>query len=79
LALGDISSARLFYERAADAGDARAALRLGKTFDPAFLDFAHLRIRGDIGKALYWYSQARKLGETEVEILQENPKPVSSR
>jgi hypothetical protein len=78
-ALGDISSARLFYERAADAGNARAALRLGNTFDPAFLDFAHLRIRGDTGKALYWYTQARKLGETEVEILQENPEPVSSR
>jgi hypothetical protein len=78
-ALGDISSARLFYERAADAGNARAALRLGNTFDPAFLNFAHLRVRGDTGKALYWYREARKLGETEVEILQENPEPVSSR
>jgi hypothetical protein len=33
----DITSARLFYERAADAGDAAAAMRMGGTFDPAFL------------------------------------------
>ena len=33
---GDVKSARLFYERAADAGDGQAALRLGATFDPAF-------------------------------------------
>jgi hypothetical protein len=33
----DITSARLYYQRAADAGDAQGALRLGETYDPAFL------------------------------------------
>jgi hypothetical protein len=59
-ALGDVSSARLFYERAADAGEGRAALRLGKTFDPAFLDFAHMRVRGDSAMAASWYARARE-------------------
>ena len=68
-ARGDISSARLFYERAADAGEGRAALRLGNTFDPAFLGFAHLYMRGDLAIAESWYGRARELGETEAEIL----------
>src|SRR5262249_57418159 len=37
LTAGDIASARLFFERAADAGDGRAALRMALTFDAAFL------------------------------------------
>jgi hypothetical protein len=37
-ATGDVASARLLYRRAADAGEARAAVRLRGTFDPAFLD-----------------------------------------
>lgn len=62
----DIASARLFYERAADAGDGQAALKLAKTFDPVFLYFAHLNtVRGDAGMAAYWYRRARDLGEAE--------------
>jgi hypothetical protein len=68
-ARGDISSARLFYERAADAGEGRAALRLGHIYDPVFLDFAHLRAQGDATLAESWYRRARELGETEAEIL----------
>jgi hypothetical protein len=68
-ARGDISSARLFYERAADAGEGRAALRLGHTYDPVFLDFAHLGVRSDPTMAESWYRRARGLGETEAEIL----------
>ena len=40
---GDLAAARTFYERAADIGEAQAALRLGETYDPVFLDRAHLR------------------------------------
>jgi hypothetical protein len=40
---GDIVSARLFYERAADGGDGGAALRLGATFDPGFLSRTGVR------------------------------------
>jgi hypothetical protein len=66
LRTGDIASARLFYERAAAAGDGRAALRLGATFDPAFLGVAGLRnIRGDAAEARSWYSRAFDLGAAE--------------
>jgi TPR repeat protein len=78
-ALGDFASARLFYERAADAGEGQAALRLGNTFDPAFLDFAHLRVRGDSAMAAFWYGRARELGAAEAEILLKRLEPVSSR
>jgi hypothetical protein len=79
LALGDVSSARLFYERATDAGEGRAALRLGKTFDPAFLSFAHLRVRSDSAMAAFWYARARELGAAEAEKLLKNLESVSSR
>jgi hypothetical protein len=66
LRTGDIASARLFYERAAAAGDGRAALHLGATFDPAFLGLAGLRnVRGDAAEARSWYSRALDLGAAE--------------
>jgi hypothetical protein len=66
LRTGDIASARLFYERAAAVGDGRAALRLGATFDPAFLGNAGLRnAQGDAAKARSWYSRALDLGAAE--------------
>lgn len=62
-ATGDVDSARLLYERAAQAGDAQGAMRLGQTFDPVFLDRAHLReTRADTGMAVFWYRRARDLG-----------------
>jgi hypothetical protein len=65
-ALHDIASARLFYERAAEAGGGEAALRLAKTFDPAFLALDHLNtVRGNAAMAAYWYSFARDLGDAE--------------
>ena len=36
LATGDIVAARLFFERAAEAGNAAAAAEAGKTYDPLF-------------------------------------------
>jgi hypothetical protein len=70
LSTGDLTSARLFYQRAADAGAGLAAVRLGETFDPAFLDRAHLRgARGDPGQAVSWYRRARDLGVTDAEVL----------
>jgi len=68
--VGDVSSARLFYERAADAGDGQAALRLGETYDPTFLERAKLRaVQGDAAAAIFWYRRARELGVAEAEIL----------
>jgi hypothetical protein len=64
LSVGDIVSARLFYERAADAGSGSAALRLGATFDPGFLGRAGIRgITGDAAHAASWYHRARELGD----------------
>ena len=63
---GDVASARLFYERVADAGEARAAVKLGETFDPAFLGRLNLRgVRADQGRAVFWYRRAGDLGATD--------------
>src|SRR5216683_1319726 len=68
--IGDVASARLFYDRATDAGDAQAALRLGETYDPFFLMRARLNgVRGDLAVATRWYRRARDLGASEAEIL----------
>ena len=62
LAAGDIASARLFFERAANAGDAGSALGMAKTFDPDELAKAGVRgVKGDLAKADYWYQRARSL------------------
>jgi type II secretory pathway predicted ATPase ExeA len=66
LALGDISAARLFYERAAALGSAGAATALGNTYDAAFL--ASIQAKGivaDQAAALVWYRKAAALGDTE--------------
>jgi hypothetical protein len=76
VAKGDIASARLFYERAAEAGDGQAALRLGESYDPAFLAQAHLSgVRGDAVAAAHWYQRARELGITEAETLLQTIQP----
>jgi TPR repeat protein len=68
LRAGDIASARLFYERAAEAGDGQAALRMGATFDPSFLASAGLHnLRGDPAKARLWYHRALGLGASEAQ------------
>jgi hypothetical protein len=65
LAAGDIASARLFFERAANAGDAGSALGMAKTFDPLELAKAGVRgVKGDPAKADYWYQRARLLAGT---------------
>ena len=70
LSVGDVASARLFYERAADAGGGLAAIRLGETFDPLFLDRVRLSgVRGDPAVAASWYRRARDLGATGAAVL----------
>jgi TPR repeat protein len=66
LSEGDIASARLFFQRAADAGDSRAAMRMAVTFDAAFLDRAGVHgVRGDPEQAAFWFRRARELGEAK--------------
>src|SRR5207253_7113226 len=71
LSHSDITSARLLYERAAEAGDGRGALRMGMTFDPVFLARWRLRgVRGDRVQAISWYRRASALGNAEAELMQ---------
>jgi type II secretory pathway predicted ATPase ExeA len=66
LALGDLSAARRFYERAATLGSARAATALGNTYDAAFL--ASIQAKGIVADevaAITWYRKAAALGDTE--------------
>lgn len=66
IASGDVVTARVPFERAAEAGDARAALALGATYDPMVLARLGVRgIAGDVAKARSWYEKARALGSTE--------------
>jgi TPR repeat protein len=66
LALGDISAARLLYERAAALGSARAATALGNTYDGAFLGSIQAKgIVADQAAAIVWYRKAAALGDTE--------------
>jgi len=67
---GDVTSARLFYECGAVGGSGVAALRLGATFDPAFLAKAGWgQVPSDLGKARYWYRRASELGNSDAGIL----------
>ena len=66
LAIGDISAARLVYERAASGGSARAMIALGTTYDPIFLSRAIVRgIRPDPAIATEWYAKAAAMGDAE--------------
>lgn len=63
LAEGDIASARRWLERAAGAGDARALMVLGDTFDPATLArLGALGTPGDAARAREYYSRALAAG-----------------
>ena len=66
LAIGDIASARLLLERAADAQEAEAALMLAGTYDPQVLGAQDMRsITPDPAMARAWYQKAAKLGSAD--------------
>ncbi len=63
---GDLAAARLFFRRAANAGDATAALAMGATYDPDVLSKRFIRgIEADAREARMWYERARELGSPE--------------
>jgi hypothetical protein len=63
---GDLAAARLFFRRAANAGDAAAALAMGATYDPDILSKRFIRgIEADAQEARMWYERARDLGSPE--------------
>ena len=68
LAIKDISAARRFYEYAANAGSARAATVLARTFDPSFLSqLGVVGLRPDPAQAAVWYQKAAELGNRDAE------------
>jgi hypothetical protein len=64
VARGDITAARMMFQRAAEAGEAAGAFALAETYDPVVLE--RLRLRGgitpDLALARAWYERARDLG-----------------
>ena len=80
LGASDIASARLFYERAAEAGDGRGALRMGMTFDMDFLARSGLRrVQGDPDQAIFWYRRASALGNFKAEALEKEIQDVAQQ
>jgi TPR repeat protein len=78
IASGDLAAARLVLRRAADAGDAHAAMTLAETYDPAILE--KLGVHGlvpDVAMARDWYEKAKKFGAAEapqrLEMLASKP------
>jgi hypothetical protein len=68
LTAGDIPSARLLLERAADAQDANAALMLARTYDPEVLGTKDARnVMPDPAMARTWYQQAARFGSTDAQ------------
>jgi hypothetical protein len=66
LAIGDITSARLLLERAADAQEPEAALMLAGTYDPQVLGSQDLRsVTPDPAAAKVWYQKAAQLGSAD--------------
>ena len=63
LTTGDVASARLLLRRAAEAGDAEAALAFGSTFDPAVIArLGAIGVETDSARARKWYEKAAALG-----------------
>jgi TPR repeat protein len=63
LAKGDIAAARALLRRAAEAGDPRALMALGDTYDPTTLSrLGALGLKGDEKLARTYYSRAAAAG-----------------
>lgn len=68
LGQGNIAAARLFFQRAAEAGLGQAALALAATYDPVELERLGTRgVQPDANLARKWYERARELGAIEAE------------
>jgi hypothetical protein len=68
LASGDVQSARLLLMRGAEARDARAALLVGTTYDPALLrQIGADGPMADIAQARIWYQRAKEWGEPDAQ------------
>jgi len=64
---GDVQSARLLLMRGAEARDARSALLVGTTYDPALLRQVGADGLADIAQARMWYQRAKEWGEPDAQ------------
>lgn len=74
---GDVAAARLYYQRAVDAGLHEGALALAASYDP--IELGRLGVKGlqpDANLARKWYERAKELGAPEAE---ERLKRLSTR
>jgi hypothetical protein len=63
---GDLVTARILFQRAAEAGDATAAMALGATYDPDVLaKFGVIGMGADVEKARSWYQKAESQGSAQ--------------
>jgi hypothetical protein len=66
LIIGDVTAARLAFRRAAESGNAQAALALGGTFDPLVLkSLGAVGVAADLAKARNWYQKAAEFGSRD--------------
>jgi len=64
---GEVTSARVMFQRVAEAGEGAGAFALAETYDPLVLGGLRLRERivPDLALARTWYERARDLGSLE--------------
>ena len=65
---GDLVTARILFQRAAEAGDVTAAMALGATYDPdelAKLGVIEMGAGADVEKARSWYQKAESQGSAQ--------------
>jgi len=56
----------MVFQRAAEAGNAVAALALGASYDPTVLSSLGVRgVDADVAKARAWYQKAKEFGSAE--------------
>jgi hypothetical protein len=66
IAAGDVVTARTVFQRAAEAGNADAAIALGATYDPNVLaKLGVVGVSADVEKARSWYQRAETLGSPD--------------
>jgi hypothetical protein len=70
IAVGDVATARTVLQRAAEAGNASAAMALGATYDPNVLaKLGVVGVSADVEKARSWYQKAENLGSPPPQVL----------
>jgi hypothetical protein len=70
IAAGDVVTARVVLQRAAEAGNASAAMALGATYDPNVLvKLGVMGVSPDAEKARSWYEKAETLGSPPPQVL----------